>query len=98
MRELLLTALAWIPLWIIALALRARLRGGHILMGAALAAFVGGMCAVELRRHGLLAIGAGSVPLIVFGLRLDEILHFALMGAGGVLLTELFLDRADIGR
>ena len=93
MAELALLLAGWLPLWALALFCRQRLRPGRLLMGAALAGFVGGMCTVELRRHGLQSatVGAPAVPFI--DLRLDEVLHYAFLGAAGSLLIELALDR-----
>ena len=97
MAALLLLAAGWLPLWALGLLLRQKLRPGRLLMGAALAGFVGGMCSVELRRHGLQSLvpGAPAVPLL--DLRLDEILHYAFPGAAGALLLEITLDRTDRG-
>ena len=94
MIELALLALGWLPVWVLALVLRQKLRPGRLLMGAALAGLIGGMCTVELRRYGLEAAAAGSIELIsVLDLRLDEVLHYAFLGATGSLLLEMALDR-----
>jgi hypothetical protein len=96
--DLIWTALGWLPLWILARLTGSKPRPRRVLVGMGLAGFVGGMCAVELRRHGLLSSAAGALPLGLFGLHLDEILQFSLLGGGSVFLTEWFLDRAGIGR
>lgn len=93
MLELAFTALGWSPLWVLLLMRRRPVHISRILMGAGLAGFVGGMCSVELRRHGLLIEAAHSVPLLVFGLRLEEVLRFALLGGAGVLVTDALLNR-----
>lgn len=92
-RELGLLAIGWVPLWLLVLLARPRLKAGRILMGAGLAGFVGGMCSVELRRHGLQSLAPGAVPLPLVGLCADEVLHYALLGAAGALLLETALDR-----
>ncbi len=91
-RDLLWLACAWLPLWIIALVLRQRIRPGRLLMGAGLVGFVGGMCAVELRRYGLLASLPDAISLPVFSLHVDEVLRFAFWGATGALAGEVVLD------
>jgi hypothetical protein len=94
--DLLWLAAGWLPLWAVALLLKQKLRWGRILMGAGLSGFVGGMCAVELRRHGLLPGAPGALVLPFHELHLDEILHFALLGAAGALGAEVILDRTGL--
>ncbi len=93
-QSILLHVLGWLPLWVVALLLRQRIRPGRILFGAALAGFVGGMCTVELRRYGLLAAPFSSISLGIHDLHLDEVIQFALLGAAGALAVEILLDRA----
>ena len=91
--ELALLAAGWLPLWALALLFRQRLRPGRLLMGAALAGFIGGMCTVELRRHGLQTATVDTIAVPFIDLRLDEVLHFAFLGASASLLVEMALDR-----
>jgi hypothetical protein len=94
MPELGLLALGWAPLGVIALLLRREIRFGHVLFGAALAGFVGGMCSVELRRHGLQAALPESWSLPILGLHPVDFLRFAFFGAAGALLGEILLTRS----
>jgi hypothetical protein len=93
-RSLILHLVGWLPLWVLAVALRQTIRPGRILFGAALVGFVGGMCTVELRRYGLLAAPGSAISLPIHDLHLDEVIQFAILGAAGALASEIFLDRA----
>ncbi len=97
MSEVLLLAAGWLPLWILAALTRRKIRPGRLLMGAGLAAFVGGMCALEMRRHGLLAALPDGVVLGPLSFHLDEVLRFAFLGATGALAGETVLDRVYRG-
>lgn len=85
----------WLPLLLAGLALRLRIRPARLLLGAALASFVGGMCCAELRRHGLLALPEDAMLLAGNGLALHEMVRFALLGAAGALWGEALLDWPD---
>ena len=94
--DLLLLALGWLPLWAVALLLRPRFRASRIAMGAALTGAIGGMCAAELRRHGIAPAAAGSIPLIpLLDLRLEDVLRFAFLGGSAAFLLDNALDRVE---
>lgn len=91
--DLLIFAAGWAPLWIAAWVRRREIRPGAIVLGALLAALAGGMCGVELRRHGVLLDSEPGWTLPLLGARIDETLRFALVGAAGAVLSELILGR-----
>ncbi len=90
---ILLLIAGWLPVLAAARLLRVRLQPGRLAMGAALSAFVGGMCCVELRRYGLLALPTGAITLWNNGLAVHDILRFGLMGAAGAAGCEILLSR-----
>jgi hypothetical protein len=92
-------AAGWAPLFLAARMLRVRLRPARLGLGAALAAFAGGMCCVELRRYGLLALPVHATLLPGNGLALHEVCRFGFLGAAGALACDAFLDRlaTDMG-
>jgi hypothetical protein len=92
-RALLLHLLGWLPLLALAFALKQKLRPRRMLFAAGLVGFVGAMCAVELRRYGLLAVPASAVVLPIHDLHLDEVIEFAIIGAAGALAQDILLDR-----
>jgi len=92
-RDLLLLAAGWAPLWLAALWRRRDVRPGRVLFGALLVGFVGGMCSVELRRHGLISPSSGDIELPVVGVRLGEAARFALIGAAGAVFEGILLSK-----
>jgi hypothetical protein len=94
MTQLLPLVLGWLPVWAVAFWRRREVHFARVGFAAALVGFIGGMCSVELRRHGLQEIAPGSWSLPVLGLRVEEILRFALQGAAGAILCEVLLSRA----
>lgn len=89
---ILFLAAGWLPLFLGARLLRIRLRPARLGLGAALAAFAGGVCCVELRRHGLLALPLHAIVLLGNGLALHELCRFGFLGAAGALACEALLD------
>jgi len=49
------------------------------------------MCGLELRRHGVVLDVTPGWTLPILGVRIDETLRFALVGAAGAVLSELIL-------
>ncbi len=84
--------LGWVPLWFIALALGAPRRPARWIIGGCLAAFVAGVAAAEMRRHGLLIHHAGEPYLPALSLYLHELVRFFLIGASGALAGDWAQD------
>ena len=93
-RDFWLLALGWVPLWGFALWRRREIRFGRVAFGAALLGLIGGICSVELRRHGLCLTPPGAWVLPVLDLHLDEVLRFSFQGAAGVIVAEVLLTRS----
>ena len=96
--HLLLNALAWLPLWLGFRLIGHRVRPGRVLLGAALTAFVGGMCCAELRRYGFLQPLPGELTLPVAELRLHEASRFFFLGGAAALVGDFILDRLGVER
>lgn len=93
--DILLHLAGWIPLWVIALRITRRPQWGSILLGTLLAALVGGLCGVELRRHGVTADVVGWLVVPLLGIRVDELIRFGLIGGGGAAVAGALLDRTE---
>lgn len=85
--------LGWLPLWGLLVYLGRPRRVGAILLGGGLAGLVGGACAAELLRHGLLGRLPGAVSLPVLEVPISEFLRYVFCGVTGALVAEWVLRR-----
>ena len=85
--------IAWLPLWVVLYACSRTVRPGRLLLGAAFVGFVGAICFVEFRRYGLLEEAAGGIALPLLGLRLADLVRFALLGLSATWTAGVVLER-----